>query len=403
MANTLLIAAPAFTAETGTGKRPGRYKLGPLYLTPRLELRSAGVQTNVFNSQTGAVPDSSVVLHPALAAAIPVGRRLRLTGDGYLDFNYFRRERSERSTDFGGLGRAELDVGSLTFFGAGGGSQAKQRFSIDLDQRVLRQEKWAAAGVKIAFTRRISSTASGTSRIHTFGSLLVGPDNVKEALDRNELTASAQLRYALTRQTTFLASADAIEDRFLSETGDTPRRVRSFRYLGGFELGERALINGKLLAGVREFPGTSGGAPSYRGPALAVVTSIPLLRFGRLVAAVERDVFYAVTSTRTREDRLRNSYVSTSIRGEPSVSLPFDLIARGSFGVEQAKYLLPYPSGDGFAHRVDHLWTAGGSLLRRLGGSASIGGTVIWARRVGNLPGTSYQDLRYGVQAEMFP
>jgi len=81
-------------------KRPGRYKLGPVYLTPKLELRNAGLQTNVYNSQTVAIPDASVVLRPSLAGVMPAGYRLRVTGQGYLDLNHFRREQSERSADF---------------------------------------------------------------------------------------------------------------------------------------------------------------------------------------------------------------------------------------------------------------------------------------------------------------
>jgi hypothetical protein len=66
-------------------------------------------------------------------------------------------------------------------------------------------------------------------------------------------------------------------------------------------------------------------------------------------------------------------------------------------------YLLPYPMGDALARRVDHLWTAGGSLLRRFGGSVRVGGTLLWTRRVSNFAGFSYQGLSYGLQAEVVP
>jgi hypothetical protein len=48
--------SPAYAADTTRKPPPGRYKLGPLYLTPRLELKNAGVDTSVFNRQGGAIP-----------------------------------------------------------------------------------------------------------------------------------------------------------------------------------------------------------------------------------------------------------------------------------------------------------------------------------------------------------
>src|SRR6058998_1365016 len=130
---TLMLTTGALLAGAAEKqkKHPGRFRVGPVYLTPKLALKNAGVDTNVFNQRTGEIPDTSIILSPTLLAALPVGRRLRLTGEGHVDFNYFRRQSSERSTDFGGEGRAELDFGRFTFFGGGGGGQSRQRFSLD--------------------------------------------------------------------------------------------------------------------------------------------------------------------------------------------------------------------------------------------------------------------------------
>jgi len=392
---------PAEAAERQK-KRPGRFQLGPLYLTPKLELKNAGVDTNVFNQRTDEIPDTSIVLSPTLLGALPVGRRLRLTGGMHVDLNYFRRQQTERSTDFGGDGRAELDFGPFTFFGAGGGGQSRQRFSIDIDQRVLRHERWATAGVKVTPTPRISATVSGTGWVYEFASLIVRGVNVKENLDRNELTAHGQLRYALTRQTTLVASADVIEDRFLSQPRSASRLSRSYRYLAGFEFGEKALIRGRILAGQREFP-ASASAPRYRGPAFAVSTSLPLLHYGVLTVIAERDIYYALSPVILSSDRFRNTFVSTRLAGEVAMNLPFSLFGRGSFGLEEARYLLPYPAGDTFAPRVDHLWTARASLLRAFRAGVRVGGTIQWGRRVSSFSSLSYEGLRYGVQAEVIP
>jgi hypothetical protein len=392
---------PADAAERQK-KRPGRFRVGPVYLTPKLALRNAGVDTNVFNQRTGEISDTTIVLSPIVEAALPVGRRLRLTGESHVDLNYFRQQHSERSTDFGGEGRAELDVGRFTFFGAGGGSQSRQRFSTDIDQRVLRHERWGAAGVKYAPISRLTATLTGTGRVYEFASSLVQGVDVKKSLDRNELTGNVQLRYALTRQTTVVASADSIEDRFLQQTRSASRLTRSYRYLAGMEFGEKALLRGKVLAGFREFP-VSGSAPRYRGPALAVSASTPVLKYGLLAVAADRNVYYALSPVVLVSDGLRNTYVATHLGAELTLGLPFSLIGRGSFGLDEAKYLLPYPRGAAFAPRVDHLWTAGASLLRSFRRGVRIGGTLQWGRRVSSFPEFSYEGARYGVQAEVVP
>jgi hypothetical protein len=394
---------PVRAADREKKKRPGRFRVGPVYLTPKLQLKNAGVDTNVFNQRTDEIADTSVVVSPTALAAWPIGRRLRLIGESHIDLNYFRRQSSERSTDFGGEGRAEVDISRFTFFGAGGGGQSRQRFSIDLDQRVLRHERWGSTGLTVTPTRRISATVFGTGRVYEYGSFVVRGANVKESLDRNDLTGTAQIRYVLSRRTTLVGSADAIEDRFLRQPRAVSRVSRSYRYLGGFEFGEKALIRGKLLAGIREFP-ASPSAPSYRGPALATSLTLPLLHFGLGTVVAERDIYFALTPTTTLgPDRFRNTYVSTRFGGEAVVELPFALFGRASFGFEEAKYLLPYLVEGAFGRRVDHLWTAGASVVRSFRAGIRVGGAIQWGRRVSSFPALSYQGLRYGVQAELVP
>jgi hypothetical protein len=414
---------PAALAAEAAAARPGRYHLGPLWLTPKLELRNAGVDTNVFNQQAGAIPDTQVVLRPSVAAALPVRRRLRLTGSGFLDVNYFRRRASERSTDFGGEGRAELDFGPFTFLGAGGGGQFKQRFSIDLDQRLLRQERWGSAGLRFKPTRRLTLAGTVSARLYRYEGVFVNGADVREALERNSLAAGLELRHALTGLTTLVVTAEGIEDRFLRagldpgppavfdplggprRSREAPsRRAQSYRLLGGFEFSDRAFLNGKVLLGYREFPSSRlGSAPPYRGPVAAVATSFPLFRFGRVSVTADRDVSYAVTASTARAEALRNTFVSTRVGALVALDLPFDLIGRAGGGFEEARYVLPYTLGPVLARRADHLYTASASLMRSLGEGVRLGGAVTWQRRVSNFPGLSYRGLRYGVQAELVP
>ena len=371
-------AAPAAAQPKGAPVSDGRFRLGPVRVTPRIELRNAGVDTNVFNS-VGAVPDTSVVLRTQLDGYLPVRGRLRLYGSGYTDFNYFRRESSERSTDFGGNGHAEMPLGPLVLFGGGGGGQARQRATIDIDERVLRQEKTAYVGAETHLGSRITVWGQGAGTVSRYGRTFSNagdPFRLARGLDRNTLTATGELRLRLSTLTELVARGEAVEDRFLQQA-DAGRVTRSYRVLGGFRFDALAVVNGTVLAGFREIPRSSSGSlPPYRGPIFQADTGIPLFGRARLGLTGQRDIVFAATGDESGEGRLRNTYVSTRVTGAVELGLPLDLRLRTSAGFEEARYVLPYTMGSRSVRRADHLYTLSGSLLRQVGDSFGIGGTV---------------------------
>jgi hypothetical protein len=407
LAGLLLASAGQAVAQVrGEPKQVGRFRLGPVRVTPRIELRNAGVDTNVFNTASAPVPDTSVVLRTTLEGYLPVRGRLRLWGTGYTDFNYFRRESTERSTDFGGSGHAELPLGPLVLFGGGAGQQARQRATIDLDERVLRHERSGYAGAEMRVGSRVTLLGQGQSQVSRYGRTFVNtgdPFRLARGLDRNTLTATGEMRLRLTTLTTGVLRAEAISDRFLQQR-DPGRITHSYRYLGGFQFDPLAAVNGSVLVGFREIPASSAGSlPPYRGAVFQAGTAIPLFGLARLSIDGQRDVVFAATVSESRAGRLRNSYVSTRLAGHLELGLPFDLLGRAGAGLEEARYLLPYPRGGALFRRGDHLYTVDASLLRLVGGALRVGGTVAFSRRVSNAPGSSYQGWRYGLQAELRP
>lgn len=406
-AAALLLGAAAARADEAR-TRPGRLRVGPLWLTPRLQLQDAGVDTNVFQTRDRPTRDAFAVVRSRVDGTLKLGRRLRATGYGFLDLNYYRRQGEERSTDFYGEGDAALDLGPFALLGGGGGGQFAQRFSIDVDERLPRQEKHAYAGVRWQPSRRVSATVTGRGEVLTFapGTLRLG-GAIKEAMDRNTLTGSLALRYALTNRTTAVATFESQEDRFFGQPFDAPRRQRrSRRALAGFELGARAAASGRLVAGWREYPGTlADGSPPYRGPVVAADLTVPFRERVRLRGVAERDVRYASSLVTVDRLRYRNAFVSARYELQALVELPLRLVALASAGYEDARYLLPYPYPDAtrLAGRRDHRYTAGAGLSRRFGDSVRLGGHVSWARRVSTLPFFSYEGVRYGLDAEVLP
>ena len=344
---------------------------------------------------------------PRVEGALPIGRRLRLTGLGYAGLNYFQRQDDQRSVDFAGEGKGELFLGPFTFFGGGSGGQFTQRFSIDVDDRLERQEKRGYAGATWQATRRLSLTGQAANEILTFapGVFRLG-GSVKESMDRNTLSALGQVRFALSRRTTLVVSGEALEDRFFSQPASLPPERQSYRALGGLEFGGRAAVSGRLLLGIRDFPGTlAQGSPPYQGPVVSADLSWPLSSFARVRLTGDRDVLYASSLVAVGTLHYRNAYVYHRYLGEVVVDLPLQCLAFLSAGFEESDYLLPYPypTATSLNDRVDHRYTVGLSLLRRLGDSLRVGGHVGWARRVSNLEPFSYEGLRYGLTAEIRP
>jgi hypothetical protein len=401
----LLGAAGTALAQYNKTEPPiTRFHAGPIRFNPKLELRNAGKDTNAVLSPLNPVEDNSIVVRGTLAGYLPVRRRLRLYGEGWLDWTYFQSFSTESSWDPGGQGHAELDLGPFTFQGGGGAFQARQLYSIDIDERILRQEKWVNGGLEWRLTRRLVLSGGAEHHEYRFDpSAGINERTTAATLDRNSLIGTAAMRYKLTSMTTAVASADVIEDQFrLAAPGlDT---TRSYRYLGGLEFGKTAFINGRFLAGVRDFPTSSAGTlPSYSGLAMQGQISWPILTRIRLIGTAQRDVYVSSVLVRSVEERGRNTFVLTSLQGGAEIDLPLSLFGRGTFGFDEAKYLLPtFVQGIPF-DRVEHLYTVTGALLRRFSDNVRIGGQVTYYRRVSTIPLQSYDRWLYGLSAEIVP
>jgi hypothetical protein len=406
----LALTLPAHAQATDKAARPGRFRLGPLWLTPKLVLRNAGVDNNVYNANgdTPTVSDRQAALTPGVDLLLPIGSRLRVSAVGTLGLNWFQREESEKSTDLNGQGRAEFDLGPLTVFGTGAAGRHRQRFSVEIDQRLERSSRSRGGGLRWRVTRRLGLAGEGSWQRYRFEQgVQVRGQSVKSALDRDTRVLSGQFTYALSPRTDFLATADLLEDSFpstLSSAGTD--EVRSARFLAGLSFNRGALLSGSLRAGLRRFPRRAGqNAPEYSGLGLAANLGLPIGARARLSLNANRDVNYAVAAGQDERGTRRNTYVSELYGGQLDFELPLSLVARGLLSHERADYLLPQAVAPGAAalERQDDVTTWGGALLRAFGKSLRVGVNVERARRSSNLGGFGYQRTSYGLTAEYLP
>jgi len=381
----------------------GRVRVGPLALTPRFELRNAGVDTNVFLTPTEPTRDTSVVLRGSLDGYLPVGPRLRLVGAGWLDFNYFKTISAESSTDPGGEGHFEFDIWRLTLIGGGGGFRSRQLYTTDIDERIERREEWWSAGSRLRITNQLNIEFGVEDRKYRWGESVTSGGQVASQLDRDTTTYEGAARVRLSALTDLVASAERIEDTFLVATPGL-ETTTSYRYLAGFEFGERAFMTGRILAGVRDIPaGLAGSAPIYRGPVIEASVVVPFVQSVRLSAGYSRDVSYSASSGTTVDPSQRNAYLHDRIQGDLDVEGPLDVVLRLTGGYENARYLRPVATADGSIDRRDRVYAAGASLLWRIGDTVLLGVTALHSRRDSNDPAGIYDRWQYGVQGFINP
>ena len=226
---------------------------------------------NVFLDPTNPLADTSIVVRGTVEGFVPVRRRVRLFGEGWLDWSYYRSLSTERSTDPGGEGRAEVDLGPFTLTGGGGALQARQLYSIDIDERILRQERWGNGGAEWRITRRF--LALGRRRAPHLPLRPERPHLERQPLRRREPQPQQPHRHPRgALQAHVHDHGDRHRRRHRGRVpalGPGPRAPRApTATWRGVELGEKAFVTGRFLAGMRNFPAASSGSlPSYRGPA----------------------------------------------------------------------------------------------------------------------------------------
>lgn len=401
---TSSVDAQSAAGPTGTSARKGRFHLGPLWLTPKIMLRNAGGDSNVFNDAEQPVSDNSAVIEPSVDTLLPLGRRVRVLGRGSIGFSYFQREHEERSTDLAGMLRTEIDVGPATLFGSVAAGRHKQRFSLEVDQRLDRTDQNVFGGLNLKLGRRL--TLGGGVNSSTFDyqeGVQVAGDLVADSLDRDTRTYNGTLSYILTPRTTLVFGADVVEDTF-ADAPSVAETARSYRYTGGFSFAAGGLFTGQAHAGWRHFPQTrTEVVPAFDGLALGIDLTTHAGRLGTLALLASRDLNYAVQRVPTASGERRNSYVSERYGATLNTELPGSLLARGSLFFDRAQYLLPYLQAGQPLDRADKLRTVGVGLFRAFGPTFRVGGTIEWSRRESNAQTFSFQRRVYGLSAEYTP
>src|SRR5262245_34764220 len=88
---------PTPTAEAPVEEeaRPGRFQVGPFYLTPYIHIGTLGYDSNALYTATDVEGDFTASGGPGLEIVLPIRRLSRFTLDGALDYIYYAEHEEE--------------------------------------------------------------------------------------------------------------------------------------------------------------------------------------------------------------------------------------------------------------------------------------------------------------------
>jgi hypothetical protein len=333
---------------------------------------------------------------------LPVGDRVRLHGHGELGFRFFGHEATQRYVSRGAGGNAEAYFGPISVHGGGGVSRTRDRFSLEVDQRLEHTSKQAEAGISAEVTSRLSFGYSHPRLWQSYGAA-PGTDpelalQTALSLDRVTDINRVDSHVKLTDATSLVAFAEFQKDRF-EHVVSARSEATSTHYAGGFNFSELAFVTGSLLVGVRNYAGGEAEAvPANRTWTVSAQLGMNFLLHSHLGLTASRDLTYSIYETGDATAPPRNSYIVNNYSALLGFSLPKDLILRMGYSFQTAQYqdLGDAPLGNPRTHGLEF------SLLRAFGDNLRIGGTVHLERRTAN-EGFRYESFRYGVAAEWLP
>ena len=358
-----------------------------LRFTPSIAVSNIGVDNNVFNETEDPKQDTTAAVGPAINLWLHLGKA-RLSGNATGQYLYYKTYASQRAWNSKSEALFEVPMPHLKPFIGGSYLNSRERPGFEIDARARRRDVNVKLGTDIRLSGKTTLVLSGSRDVLRYDrdETLLGSDLAK-TLDHRTDTELLQLRYALTPLTTFVVSADSLQDRFVSSSA---RNADSLRVMPGFELKPFALISGKVSVGFRHFNVLDTGTPDFNG-VVASVDARYVLRATQFSTRVNRDISYSFEPTSPY-------YALTDIGLEITqrVTRSWDALVRGGWQSLAYRNAAGSASSAGLPLRVDHGTVYGAGARYRLGETARIGVDANYYRRDSQNTFRTYDGLRVG-------
>ena len=369
--------------------RQAKLHVNGVYVTPTLQLKEFGIDSNVFNSNGQQTPDFTTTLSPGADLALPFAHRVLVTGHVDADFVYYAQYANQRSINPNLSVRAKGFLRRITLFAEGNYLNSRQRLNQEIDARARRLDTSAAAGIDVRIFPKLSASLSARrGRIDYADAQFFRDVDLRQSLAEDLSSATAAVSYKSTPLTTFVLKAQAQRDRFLFspfKSGD------SYRVMPGVEFKPRALISGSAYVGFGRFSPQNALVPRFDGAVAALSLRYSLRSATAITATFDRDVQYSYLE-------IEPYYLSTSVglRIRRQLAGLFD----ATVGAQRFNYayrnLVPAVLNP-VAPRVDITYNLSSDVGYRLGRKARLGvGVSYWTRTSNRASEVSYSGFRFG-------
>lgn len=344
--------------------------MGPLYLTPSLNIGTVGIDSNVFYTPGERQTDFLAQGGPGLEARLPLGQSVVLGARGGLGYSYFARTASQRRYTKSLVGFLELATARTQARLSAQHSETFQRPDFEVDERVFQSARTAELSLR-RDAGRVSLLGRGSVQTTEAerGTEFFGAD-LAANLGRDTYRASGGLRIPLTAKTSFVVEAEREWERFLEKSA---RDFDSNRFQGGLALESATRLAGRAVAGVQALRARLGTVTAWHPSAEVDLTYhfsprtrlTAGYRFGRTISAF--DVSGSTPTART---------VAYELGLEKALWGSFDLRLFGSlreFTSDGAVVIVDADGTETSGVRDDRQWSGGANLGVRLWNAVRVG------------------------------
>lgn len=261
-------------------------------ISPAIQIVNLGWDDNVFRvgKDAGPTGDYTATVSPALQASIPWSR-MRVTGGGQVDFNYFQRVEEFRSIDGESHAAVAVLLGRFTPHIGGSWLTARHRRNFEIDFPVRRQDRSLDAGVDVSVSAKTSvGVYLRRSRVEYTGQTVYLDSDLATLLGDTATVRGVAARYALTPLTTVGAELEQDKERLPNAP---ERNADGVRLMSLVEFRPLALVSGTARIGLRSRTFEDHNAPPFRGTVARVDLSYTLLGRTRFTVRAQRDLSYS--------------------------------------------------------------------------------------------------------------
>ncbi len=262
----LLVLLPAMAPESHTLRAEedsspideaieGLSNWGPLYWKPRIKLKDAGYDSNLFITDQEQVGSFTATLTPGIDLFVPIGNRNMLWVTEDLDIVFYEKDPPGIYLNNDGALGYDLHLKRIHLALGDRFTTRLQRPNDEIDARVRRENNLLSGELLLQISPRVKAGLTHESDKISYDDASVvepgAPDDIALVLDRTERKNGLLMRYAALPRTTFLARVRHTDYDFKDPA--STRESSELRYLVGAEFDPTGLINGELEVGYSSF------------------------------------------------------------------------------------------------------------------------------------------------------